>query len=622
MPVVGMANLIKRAILLTSMLMLALPGWAQLQVGDNINMNLNGNLSLGYTDDFSNLVPSDHGITAGGDADFSGYYYNPGFVSFDVQPFYNQSRANSQFQSIFQSSGVGASASIFRGSNFPGTVSYSRTYNSEGGYSLPELGNLTTRGDGQNLGIGWGIRIPDYPNVSFRFMDGSTANSIFGTDAESTSHFETFGVDVTHKLAGFFLNGGYQYNTVHSLLPEFLSGEPAQTSDSSGGSYNFGVGHDLPLHGGFSAGFSRSDINSEYSGGSDNFAIDTFNAAANFQPIRNLSASVNTQYTDNLLGSLFQSIATAGGVVPAEFAQSTTHSLAVTGQTTYSLSALHLNLSAGADHQEQTVLGSSIASNAFHEMVNYGNTVLGGFLNATAGVTETTVDLPQAPSTLGWLETVTYTHRVLGWELSGSFNYSRDTATVLIAYTTTGYGYSAEIGRRIGRRSHWSFNAGGANSRFNNVAGSASTPGSFSQTYSTALALPRFSISGSYAKADGTSIITPTGLAPVPIPVPILTPAQAILFAGKTYSFGASTTPIRGLTLSATYASARSNTLGTLAASQNTTEQLSTQLNYKLRQLWITGGYLKLQQGFSIIGGPPTSGSSLYVGVSRWFKFF
>jgi hypothetical protein len=197
-------------------------------------------------------------------------------------------------------------------------------------------------------------------------------------------------------------------------------------------------------------------------------------------------------------------------------------------------------------------------------------------------------------------------------------NYTRNTETVLVGYTTSGYGYSAGIGRSIGTYSHWSANVSTSKSIFNNVAGS----GSLNQSYSTALSLKKFSVSGAYSKADGTSILTPTGLVPVSTPVPIVTPGQLIMFGGKSYSFAASTTPIRGLTLSAGWSKANSNTLAASASSQNNTEQQFAMLQYKLRQLWITGGYLKLTQGFSLIGGPPTSGSSFYIGVSRWFKFF
>ncbi|MGC2323445.1 MAG: hypothetical protein WA463_12510, partial [Terriglobales bacterium] len=462
----------KRGIFVASiwLLTLVLPARAQVQVGDNINMNLNGTLSTGYTGDFSNYAGSDHGINAGGNADLAGFYYSPSFLSFDVQPFYNQSRENSNFQSVFASSGVNASANIFGGSNFPGTVSYSKTYNSSGGFVVPELGNITTRGNNENLGIGWGIHLPDYPSVSFQFMDGNNTNTVFGTNSDSTSHIDTFGVNVSHTLAGFRLNGGYNYNKVHAVTADFLNGEAApQASDSSGNSFNFGVGHSLPLNGAFSAGVSRSDISSEYSGGSYNATIDTVNAGAGFQPIRNLNVGVNSQYTDNLGGTLYQSIIAAGGVVPPSLLQYSTHSLDINGQANYVLPSLHLTLGANADHREQSALGTSIGSNTFTEMVSYGNALLGGFFNATAGVTQTSVDVPDSPSTLGFFETVSYTRRLQRWNLNGSLNYSRNTQTALVAYTSSGYGYSVGIGRNIGTYSHWSANASGSESTFNNV---------------------------------------------------------------------------------------------------------------------------------------------------------
>jgi hypothetical protein len=616
-----MAALSKRAILAASILaaILVLPARAQLQVGDNVNMNLNGNVSLGYNGGYSNYAASTHGIAAGGNADLSGSYYSPSFLSFDLQPFYNQSRTNSTYQSVFDASGLGANASIFGGSNFPGSVNFSKAYNSEGGFVLPGLGNITTRGNSQNLGIGWGVHIPDYPVISFQFMDSNNAGSVFGTNQESTTHSDAFGVQVSDTLAGFSLNGGYHYDKFHAVTPGFLTSASASSaSDSSGNSLNFGVGHNLPLNGSLSTAVSRSVVSSDYTGGNYNATIDSVNGGAGFQPIRNLNLGVNSQYTNNLGGTLFESILGAGGVVPAELLKYSTHSLDINSYANYALPSLHMTFGANADRREQTVAGRSISSNTFNESATYGNEFLGGFVNATAGVTQTSVDTINSPRSLGFFDSLSYTRRIQRWNLSGSLNYSRNTQTALIGYTTSGYGYSAGIGRRIGVYSHWSFNASGSNSVFNNGNGS----GSFSQGYSTGLSLKRFSVNAAYARVSGTSIVTPTGLTPVNVPLPIFNPAEVIIFGGKSYSFGAATTPIRGLTLSATYAKMRSNTTGLSAFSQNSNIQMSSMMQYKLRQLWLTGGYLRLVQGISIAGGPPVSSSSFFIGISRWFNFF
>jgi hypothetical protein len=609
----------KLAVLVWIMLIwlaLGLPAWAQVQLGDNVNMSMGGTLQLGYSGDYSNLSPSNHGFDFGGNANLNGYYYNPSFVSFNVQPYYNQSRVNSDFQSLFQAGGVSAGTSIFGGSSFPGSVSYNFNHNAEASYAyaLPGLENIVTSGDNQNLGVNWGVHIPDYPNVTAHFSDGSTNNSIFGTDEESTSHINAFGVGVSHRLEGFVLNGGYQYTSINAEFPGLLVGSSVDKLDSTNSSFNFGADHRLPLNGSFSAGFSRSDLNSDYNGGSYNGTIDTIYSGVSASPVRNLHLGVNAQYTDNLAGSIYQPIISADGALPPSLLENTTDSLGVSGQASYDWSTM-LHFTASASHIMQTYSGKSLSSNVFQQMVNYGNMVKGGFLNVTAGVTETMVNISNSTSTLGFLGSGSYNRVVHRWELSGGGNYSRNTQTLLIAYTTSGYGYSGSIGRRLGWRSHWSASASGSKSTFSNLAGS----GTFSQTYSTALSLKWFSVSGSYQKGSGTSFLTPSGLVPSPIPVPS---EEAILYDGKSYSFGASTTVISGLTLSASWSKSISETTGTAATSRNSTATMWTMLQYRLRKVMIIGGYSKLSQGFSVTGQPPEIGSSFYIGVSRWFNFF
>ena len=129
------------AILAVLILALAPRALAQVAVGE-ANLNLSATAAVGYSDDFSNNAGSDHSIAGGGTADLNGFYYNPNFLSFDIQPFYNQSRLNSTFQSMTASSGVNASAKIFGGSAFPGSVSYSTSFNGSGNLWHSGLGQL------------------------------------------------------------------------------------------------------------------------------------------------------------------------------------------------------------------------------------------------------------------------------------------------------------------------------------------------------------------------------------------------------------------------------------------------------------------------------------------------
>lgn len=608
----------KHAIVAASVigLLMALPARAQLKVGENTSLNLNGNIAFGYNADYSNVVGSDHAFTPNGNADLSGSYYNPNFLSFDIQPFFDQSRTNSTSQSVFQSGGVISSASIFSGSYFPGSVSYSRLLDSSSGYNLPGVGNLTTRGNSDNLAVNWGIRIPNYPKVSFQFGDGHNTSSLFGTDANSNFHTRVFGVTASDTLAGFNLNGGFHRNTNDSVIPALLVGEGPLNTKMSDNSFDANLAHKLPLNGTFSASAARSDIQTNTAGEQFKGTIDTLGSGVGFEPIGNLNVGVDAQYTNNLEGSILQSVLGAGGVVPSSLLSYSTHSTDVIGHATYTLPSFHLTFSGNGDRRDETILGTNLSADTVNGSVTYATDVLRGMLTATAGVTQTWVNGVDASSTLGQFETVSYSRRFGSWISSGSFNYLRNTQTILIGYTTSGYGYSAAIGHKFSPYSFVSLNAMGTKTEYNNVPGS----GAFTQNYNSSLTMKRWSVTGSYGRNNGMSILTATGLTPISNPIPI--PGQAISFNGTTYGGSASATPRYGFVLSGSYSHTKGSTFGTTAGSENTTAQLNTTLQYKVRQLWILGGYLKLQQQFTITGLPAASYSSYYVGITRWFKFF
>ena len=196
---------------------------AQLKRGET-SLNLNGTVSGGYSDDYSNLAGSDHSIVGAGTADMFGSYFNPNFLSFDIQPFYNQSRVNSTFQSLTAASGVNASARIFSGSNYPGSISYSTSFNSSGNFNVPGLANYTTHGNNDVLAITWGVHPEDLPSLNLSFSNGNNEYSVYGANARGTLHSDTFSVSSAYQVAGFSLNGGYQYSDSKTLTPEFLTG--------------------------------------------------------------------------------------------------------------------------------------------------------------------------------------------------------------------------------------------------------------------------------------------------------------------------------------------------------------------------------------------------------------
>jgi hypothetical protein len=611
-----------RVLLLAGLLMAGLRVAAQVQVGDNLNMNLNGTLSFGYTADYGNLVGSDHGITAGGNATLTGYYYTPSFATFNIQPFYNQSRSNSSFQSISDASGVNANISLFSGSHFPGSISYSRLYNSEGNFAVPGLADYKTHGNSDTFSLGWGVNIPDKPSLAFNYQQGHNNYSVYGGDTNSNSAFRAFTSSANYLVDGFNLNGNFHYSSSHLDLPLVTEGQTPETSSSDGTSFSLGAAHKLPLHGSFSTTFSHADVNSSFNGdggtGSHyNFAVNTANAGLAFAPIRSLNVGVTTQYTDNLQGTLFQSVLGANGVLEQNTPGQSSHGLDLLGFAGYTVEPIHVTFNFNADHREQALLGTQLSSDAYTGSGTYSYYLLGGTLSATAGVTHNSVS-NQPGGTLGYISSVNYSRTIGKWNVGGSGNYSRNTQTVLIAYTTSGYGYTASGSRMFGRGTTWSASAAGSKTALNNLSGY----GTFSQSYSTTFSLRWIGVSGAFSKSNGNGLLTGAGVTPSPIPVPVVPSTLVILYGGQAWSVGVGGSPVRGLQITSSYSKARSDTLNALLSSNNRTDQFNTRIQYQFRKMYFNAGYTRLVQGFSASPTPPAMLGSYYVGISRWFDFF
>src|ERR1035441_1145710 len=191
--------------------------FAQVQLGDNTHMNAGGLFTAGYAGDYGNLIPSNHGLQFGANGTLSGYYYNPNFVNFNVTPYYNQSKADSDYQSLTNASGVAATANFFTGSRFPGSVSYRYDYNSTGTFGLPSTPNFTTQGNGQGFGVNWSALIPDWPTLSVGYQHGSGSGTLYGTDQETSSSQNMFNARSSYRLGGVHLN---TYS--HPTTPKFV----------------------------------------------------------------------------------------------------------------------------------------------------------------------------------------------------------------------------------------------------------------------------------------------------------------------------------------------------------------------------------------------------------------
>lgn len=588
---------------------------AQVTVGNDVSMNLNAQISAGYTGAYGNDIPSEHGITAGGNATLNGSFYDPNFLSFQVNPYYNQSRANSTSSSISDSSGVLASASLFSGSNYPGSISYSKTYDSLGTFGVPGLPNFTTHGNSNGFNLGWGVNVPDWPHLSLNYAQGTNDYSIYGTDTNGSSGYHNFNAHAMYRIEGFNLNGGYVHSQTHSEYPLILQTQQLVNLDNSGNSYTFGASHDLPFHGSFGANFNHSDFTSDFSDGRFSGTVDTVNSNVNFHPTARWTLGANFNYTDNLLGTLYQNIITAGGIPQQSTPGQSSNSWDASALASYNLTK-HWIFYGTFEHRDQSFLGSAYGSNSLTGSVNYWNRLLGGSLSTVLSVTRTTEDTSNL-STVGLLSVVNYARKIELWDVSASGNYFQNTQTLLVGYTTSGWGYTGQLGRKVGPV-YWNANAGGSRSLLN----TSSAYGYESQNYGTGINVRWIGFNATYTKSSGTGLLGVSGVVPTPLPGGTPLPTDLILYGGHAYGGGIGINPYKRLTITASYARAFSDTVSNSVGSHNNSENVVGRIQYQYRQMFFTGGYSRFVQGFSASGTAPAQLNSFYVGVQRWFNFF
>lgn len=595
-------------------MLLVLPAAGQIQVGE-LSSNLSGVVSAGYSADYGNDINSSHSLGLAGNATASGYYYSPNFVSFNLSPYYGQSRANSNFQSISDSSGVNFSSSIFSNSHFPGSISYAKAYNSEGQFAVPGLPNYTTHGNSDSFGINWSEFIPDWPSLTASFQMGNNQYSVYGENSNGSSTFRSFGLNSSYSIAGFNLGASYQKGASDSVIPQIFQGEQTGTVTADNSGYGANVSHRLPMNGSFSTSFYRSDINTDYLGYSYKGNFDTLVAAAAIQPTDKLHMSLTASYSDNLAGVLFQSLLQSGSTLVPANNLSSSHAWDLDGTASYSLAA-NLQLQGQVDRRTQTYLGETFGATAFGAGLTYSHDLLGGMMNTGVSVIDSIVD-GSSQNALGFSTNANYNRRIGRWFVGGAFNYAQNVSTLLITYTTSYYSYSGNVRRRFGNLS-WSGSANFGHSGLTNQPDTNSR----SEGLTTGIGWKQYiTFNANYGKSNGIGLITAGGIQPVNLP-PLLSPGLLTLYGGTSYGFGLGSSPFRRLTIAASYTKSSSNTLNAGIASANQFAGKNVQLQYQFRKMYLTGGYANLSQGFSASGLRPANISSFFLGVTRWFNFF
>lgn len=598
---------------LAAFLIVGLPVAGQVKVGDDVALNLSGNLGFGYSGSYGDLS-SAHGISGVGNADLTGSYYSPQFLSFHLSPYLNESRESSNFDSVSSTSGFRASANIFSGSHFPGWVNYSRTYDSSSTLAVPGLGGLVTHGNSDSFGVGWSEIVPRFPSLSIGYQQGGGDFETFGAAAHSLSGSRALNASTAYRICGFNLTGNYHYGTSSTELPTSLFGNLPLSSDSTNDSYSVGVSHSLPLHGTAQAHFNSTwyDFTSQASNNSG--SIDSLDSSLSLSPTSKLSLDGNLLYTDNLVGTLFQSVLGVGGIVVTSIPGHSSDSLGVSGDAIYSLTR-EMRIIGRVEHRQQTFAGNIYDSDSMGGVFSYFRALLGGRLTFVQSVSRNTLSV-RNESQVGLSSSASYSRSLHAWNVGGSFIFNRNHATALVLYTTDSYAYSGTVGRPL-KRLYWNLNAGGSKSSVSGVQGSDIS----TQNYATSLSMQRIGFSASYSRSTGNAIQTSSGLAPPPVPLPVL-PSLLVLFGGESYSFGAGGSPVRGLSFTATFVKTKSNANDGTVNSRNDAELGNFYTQYRFRKVNFNAGYTRILQGFSLAQVREQTVNSYYFGISRWFNFF
>lgn len=592
---------------------------AQLQVGDDVRMNLNGLITAGYTGNYGDYIQSNHDLELGGNATLNGSYYNPNFLNFSVAPFYNQSRANSNFQSLTDSSGVNANVNLFTGSRFPGYASYSYLDNSTGTFGLIGTPDFTTVGRSQGFGVGWSALVPNWPTFSVNYSQGTGNGTVYGTNEESNSSTHTLNVRSTYAVAGWRLSGQYDHLNISTNFPTFLVGEVGMnTSDFVGNDFGANANHSLPWRGNMAITYNHFTYSGDFgstlveNAGTTKYTTDTETFNATFRPTDKLSLFVNQSFTNNLNGFLYQNVLTPGSGLPLFQFDTQSNSSTMAAGANYNFTK-NLYGQAQLTYYDQNYLGSSYEGTYFSGTVGYGKRIMNIF-TVSATVIESSNKF--ANNSLGFIGNLNAFHRFGLWETSGNLSYAQNVQTLLVTYTESYYSYGANLHRRFNNIAQWTVAFNGTHSGF------TQDPGTLNHSVgaSTSFGIRHIDFNANYIKSRGQAVLTTSGIQP--ITTPGLAPLGWIVYNGESYGAGITLTPFHRLTISGAYSHATSDTLSAGILSNNKTDIFYSQLQYRLRQINLLAGYTKFSQGISAAGVPAGSEYSYFVGVSRWINFF
>ncbi|MFZ0137610.1 MAG: hypothetical protein WAK89_11150 [Candidatus Sulfotelmatobacter sp.] len=588
---------------------------AQVALGD-LHATASGQLTSLYDDTFGNLGGSDaHSLGFAGRGVISGDYYNPNFLSFNLLPYYGRSQDNSDMQSISDASGYNGTLNIFKGSHFPGVVTFDQTWNSTGAFGIPDVSGLATKNNSHGLNVVWSALLPGLPTLSVGYGDTGGTSSLLGSDESTASSTKNFNLGSTYTIGSFYLTGGFIHLNTDVNVGGLEDGE-SETARGSSNQYRLTGQGRIPYRtSSASLSLGRDTYSDDDTLGGTNYGTtDTVNGNLNLAFPR-APVQVTTNYTDNLLGSIEQQLVNNGEVPLAGLNSPESRSVTVEASTFVNV-------------LPRTLVGAYVSrTQQFFDGDNFGVTQVGvnvsyNFLHTLkglmfyGGLVESATQ--QGNTRMGFIGNVSYNRYMGKWEINSFALYNQDVETLLVMYTTSTLNYGGTIKRELPHDMRWVAVANLVRSVFEQTAGTAS----HGESFTTMLIWSRASVSGIYTKSDGTSILTSTGLVTSPVPGSVLGAGNSILYAGSSYGANVSVFPVKHMAISAAWSKSLSDTTSSSLLTNSGNTNYYGLATYEYRKLLFQAGFTKFNQSISTSGTPPTMLTSYSFGISRWFKGF
>jgi hypothetical protein len=582
---------------------------AQMDIGDNLKLNLNGSTGFSYNGSFGNSSNSMHANGLLFDFTGNGYYFHPNFLSFNFHPYYNRTQTNSESQSIGRGSGVGASANFFGGSRFPGSITWGKDFGSNSNFQLAGVPTISSNSSGQTFGVSWSALLPKWPQVTASFSKGSSDSS-FADLGDNSNSSTSLNLTASYQLAGWSLSSGMNHYSGSFSTPAYLT-TTAYSGSSRGTSYSASTGHALPLRGNFSFGWGHSTT--ESTSGYE-FGTTSYTASNSFNPIPRLNLFQNANYVTNLSGMLLQ---TYGNGVLLDPTKVDYNSYGVTYGTGASY-FLGRGITVGGfyNRRYQELDDRSYSASQYGGNINFTHSArLFGMLNFGIGMADTAGVNGNNGGSIN--TNVGLSKRFGHWETSGDFGYAQNIMTLGTFSTTSSYNYGGSLRRRVNKE--LSFGGSYRSSHSGIVAQEGN--GNVANSFTGQFQWKKYSLGGGYSQSNGSAVLTSGGVL-VATPVGSLLSPELLLFNAKSYNVSASTRLFRRITVTGGYSQFTSETTSSVSGALNTGSHYNAMLQYRLRKFQFSGGFNRTQQATSTVVGGPRVLNSFYLSLSRWFNVF